>query len=194
MVAVVQGQAAIGRKQRFPSAQVVAVVPAPQLSSQPAPVQRHSASAEAHLSVQPPSGQSTRQTLVPRQVAVALPPRTKVQVLPPSQVTPESAPATKLQVLVPAQVPVELVPSVWVQVLIAVHELSQLEPQVPLHTVEFAQCEAQSVPQVTVQVLFLLQSKVRLLGGSAAVPAPPSAAPPTEQVPPLAQVQVSPVH
>lgn len=166
------------------------MVPAPQVSSQPAPVQRHSASAEAHLSVQPPSGQSTRQMLVPRQVALALAESVKAQVLPPSQVTPESAPATKVQVLVPAQVPVELVPSVCVQVLIAVHEASQFEPQVPSHTVEFAQCEVHSVPQVTEQVLFLLQSKVRLLGASS----PASTAPPTEQVAPLAQVQVSPVH
>lgn len=67
-----------------------------------------------------------------------------------------------------------------------------MRAQVPSHTVEFAQCEVHSVPQVTEQVLFFWQSKVRLLGGSAVAPA--SVVPPTLQVPPLAQVQVSPVH
>jgi hypothetical protein len=162
---------------------------------QPAPVQRQVASPE-QVSVQPPSGQSTRQVLVPRHFALEPPPSASVQVLPPSQVTPESAPAVSVQVLVPTQVPIELVPRFCTQVLIAVQVDSQLEPHVPEQVVEFEQCEAQSDPQLTLQVLFLWQSKVMLLGNPASGSTPPSAptAPPSTQLPPLAHVQVEPLH
>lgn len=89
---------------------MVEAVPAPHSRLQPLPVQRQVASPEAHCTVQPPSGQSTRQVLVPRHFTVELAASTSVQVLPPSHVTPESAPAVSVQSLVPAQVAVELTP------------------------------------------------------------------------------------
>jgi hypothetical protein len=150
------------------------------------------ASAVAHCTVQPPSGQSTRQVLVPRHFAVEPPASTRLQVLPPSQVTPESAPAVSVQSLVPAQVAVELTPISCVHVLIAVQADSQFAPQVPVQVVLFAQREVQSVPQVTVQVLFLLQSNSMLFGGPASTP--PSAEPPSVHVDPPAQLQLESVH
>jgi hypothetical protein len=159
---------------------------------QPLPVQRQTASAVAHCTVQPPSGQSTRQVLVPRHFAVEPAASTSVQLLPPSQVTPESAPAVSVQSLVPAQVAAEFTPIDCVHVLIAVHADSQLAPQVPVQVVLFAQRELQSVPQVTVQVLLRLQSNSMLFGGPASVP--PSAEPPSTQVAPAAQLQLESMH
>lgn len=76
--------------------------------------------------------------------------------------------------------------------LIAVQADSQFAPHVPVHVVLFAQRELQSVPQVTVQVLFLLQSNSMLFGGPAS--APPSAEPPSVHVAPAAQVQLESMH
>jgi hypothetical protein len=83
----------------------------------------------------------------------------------------------------------------------------QLDPHVPVQLVWAAQCEAQSLPQSTIQVFMCWQSKVTPVGSEDAPPSPappPSLpllpAPPSVQVPPAAQVQVvsvqlqEPVH
>jgi hypothetical protein len=79
------------------------------------------------------------------------------------------------------------------------HVVVQPEPQLPLQVVFESQCEVQFVTQSTLQVFMCWQSSVTLDGKLAPPSAPPSAlkvspVPPMVQVPPLAQVQVEPLH
>ncbi len=116
-----------------------------------------------------------------------------LQVLPPPQVTSELAPVVRLQSLVPVHWAVELF---WVQVDRALHEVSQSAPQLPTQVVLLAQWVVHEVPQLMLQVLSLLQSKVTWLGSAPPSTSPPSGptSPPSEQVPPVWQLQLRSVH
>lgn len=142
----------------------------------------------------------------------------QVQLAVPSHCTVHAPLQVTVHVLVPVQLAIDLSPSASVHfeppphsaVLFApvacVHDDSpshvelQPLPQLPVQLVIAAQCDEQSVPQVTLHVFMCWQSNVTPLGTPLAL-APPSPTrppspkvspvpPPSVQVPPAAQVQV----
>lgn len=81
------------------------------------------------------------------------------------------------------------------QIEFAAHDVVQLLPQVPVQVVLFAHWVTHEVPQLVAQVLFLLQSKVMLLGRAVPEETPPSAVEgASAQLAPAAQEHVDAVH
>jgi hypothetical protein len=176
-----------GEGQRSAPAQQEQVLPAAQVLLPPVlHTSWHEASAPQvmlhcvlpeQLTVHPPDGQATLHVLLPPHATLLFAATVRSHVLLPVHVTLPPLPVDSVQVLPPAQVDV--------------HE----EPQLPAHWDFPAQLVVQPVPQLTLQSFFDWQSNVAPFGGGV-VPAPPSppAPPPSVQLPPLAHVQVEPLH
>lgn len=128
------------------------------------------------FTVQPPAGHVTAHVLLPWHVTLPPVPTLTLQVLVPSHVTSPPVPVEREHMLPPPHVDV------------------QPAPQLPEQADCPAQLVVQPVPQLTLQSFFDSQLKVALFGGATPPSAPPSAAPPSEQVAPIAQEQVDPLH